>query len=74
MITGGQKPKRNEPCPCGSGLKYKWCHGDQIKTMSARDAMNMKMAELIIKEKIKRRMIESEDSVPEPEPGLIIQP
>jgi hypothetical protein len=18
---------RNEPCPCGSGVKYKWCHG-----------------------------------------------
>lgn len=24
-----QKPKvgRNDPCPCGSGKKYKWCHG-----------------------------------------------
>ncbi|MBS0634074.1 MAG: SEC-C domain-containing protein [Verrucomicrobia bacterium] len=21
------KAKRNEPCPCGSGLKYKKCHG-----------------------------------------------
>jgi len=21
------KPRRNEPCPCGSGLKYKKCHG-----------------------------------------------
>ncbi|NYT02944.1 MAG: anaerobic sulfatase maturase [Methanosarcinales archaeon] len=21
------KPKRNDPCPCGSGLKYKKCHG-----------------------------------------------
>lgn len=21
------KPGRNEPCPCGSGLKYKRCHG-----------------------------------------------
>jgi preprotein translocase subunit SecA len=23
----GQKVGRNEPCPCGSGLKYKKCHG-----------------------------------------------
>ena len=22
-----KKPRRNEPCPCGSGLKYKNCHG-----------------------------------------------
>jgi len=23
----GYFPKRNEPCPCGSGKKYKRCHG-----------------------------------------------
>jgi preprotein translocase subunit SecA len=23
----GQKIGRNEPCPCGSGKKYKHCHG-----------------------------------------------
>ncbi|HZP98714.1 MAG TPA: glycosyltransferase [Reyranella sp.] len=21
------KVARNEPCPCGSGIRYKWCHG-----------------------------------------------
>ena len=29
------KPKkigRNEPCPCGSGVKYKKCHGDLSQT------------------------------------------
>jgi hypothetical protein len=28
---GGDKKKigRNDPCPCGSGLKYKKCHGDE---------------------------------------------
>ncbi|UFH58588.1 preprotein translocase subunit SecA [Sulfurovum mangrovi] len=26
-ITGTKKPKRNEPCPCGSGKKYKNCCG-----------------------------------------------
>jgi hypothetical protein len=23
----GPKPGRNDPCPCGSGLKFKRCHG-----------------------------------------------
>jgi preprotein translocase subunit SecA len=23
----GKKVGRNDPCPCGSGLKYKKCHG-----------------------------------------------
>ncbi len=26
-ITAGPKVGRNDPCPCGSGLKYKQCHG-----------------------------------------------
>jgi uncharacterized protein YchJ len=25
--TGSQKVDRIEPCPCGSGKKYKKCHG-----------------------------------------------
>ncbi|MCH1487616.1 MAG: preprotein translocase subunit SecA [Pseudomonadales bacterium] len=27
MVRGGRKVGRNEPCPCGSGKKYKQCHG-----------------------------------------------
>jgi uncharacterized protein len=23
---------RNDPCPCGSGLKFKKCHGRTVKT------------------------------------------
>jgi preprotein translocase subunit SecA len=26
-VREGRKVGRNEPCPCGSGLKYKHCHG-----------------------------------------------
>ncbi len=26
-LTGGRKPGRNDPCPCGSGKKYKHCCG-----------------------------------------------
>ena len=27
QATAGQKVGRNDPCPCGSGKKYKKCHG-----------------------------------------------
>jgi preprotein translocase subunit SecA len=27
QIREGRKVGRNEPCPCGSGKKYKHCHG-----------------------------------------------
>ncbi len=27
FVRGGQKVGRNDPCPCGSGQKYKHCHG-----------------------------------------------
>jgi preprotein translocase subunit SecA len=27
MIRSTQKVGRNDPCPCGSGKKYKHCHG-----------------------------------------------
>jgi preprotein translocase subunit SecA len=26
-VTGTKEPSRNAPCPCGSGKKYKACHG-----------------------------------------------
>ena len=26
-VTATKEPGRNEPCPCGSGIKYKKCHG-----------------------------------------------
>jgi len=27
FVRGERKVGRNEPCPCGSGKKYKHCHG-----------------------------------------------
>jgi preprotein translocase subunit SecA len=27
FVRPGQKVGRNDPCPCGSGKKYKHCHG-----------------------------------------------
>ena len=29
-VVKEKEPGRNEPCPCGSGLKYKNCHGKGI--------------------------------------------
>ncbi|HET9200150.1 MAG TPA: SEC-C metal-binding domain-containing protein [Dehalococcoidia bacterium] len=26
-VVAGPKVGRNDPCPCGSGRKYKKCHG-----------------------------------------------
>jgi preprotein translocase subunit SecA len=33
-VRAEKKPGRNDPCPCGSGKKYKNCHG--------KDAMDLK--------------------------------
>ncbi len=27
VVNAGPKVGRNDPCPCGSGKKYKHCHG-----------------------------------------------
>jgi len=27
FVRSSQKIGRNDPCPCGSGKKYKQCHG-----------------------------------------------
>ena len=30
QIIAGPKVGRNDPCPCGSGQKYKKCHGKDM--------------------------------------------
>jgi len=30
FVRGGEKVGRNDPCPCGSGKKYKQCHGKLV--------------------------------------------
>ena len=52
---------RNEPCPCGSGLKFKHCHGDGKKTAVAQQAANLVMLRLIAEEKYKREMIDQDE-------------
>jgi preprotein translocase subunit SecA len=31
VVREGRKVGRNEPCPCGSGKKYKHCHGQLVR-------------------------------------------
>ena len=73
----GSKPKRNSLCPCNSGLKFKWCHGDSGKAAACDRIAFEHMSLLIIKEQHKRNIISDEqykafmeryksDFVPEP--------
>jgi len=34
-VVGGRPPGRNEPCPCGSGLKFKRCHNNSVFKQNA---------------------------------------
>jgi len=53
----GPPAGRNDPCTCGSGLKFKHCHGDHLKAAVCNRVMMEKMVELIIVEKIKKGLI-----------------
>jgi hypothetical protein len=53
--------QRNEQCGCGSGLKFKWCHGDAGKAAVCEHYLNEIMLRLIMKEKYKRDMITDEE-------------
>jgi len=63
-IVGGQTPGRNEPCPCGSGLKFKKCHNNPVFKQTAfeeaKKAYAAMMAYQIAKAVAKR------DGTPEP--------
>ena len=50
----GNGPGRNDPCPCGSRLKFKHCHGDESKRVIANRVANLKMMELVLQEQKKR--------------------
>ncbi len=47
-------PGRNEPCPCGSRLKYKHCHGDDLKIETAKRIANQVFTQLVMREQVKR--------------------
>lgn len=54
-------PGRNDPCPCGSGLKLKKCHGDIVKIQLCQQAASKLMQELITEEVSKKESEVSSD-------------
>lgn len=52
------KQQRNEPCGCGSGLKFKRCHGDSGKRAVVERYVQEVMLRLIMKEKHKQGLID----------------
>ena len=55
QFRGDKKPRRNDPCPCGSHLNYSKCHGDGLKQAVCNRVANEKMCQLIREEQ--RRQI-----------------
>lgn len=53
----GRKTLPNTPCPCESGLKFKFCHGDMAKQAACEAVVREHMFHLIVAEKIKRGLI-----------------
>lgn len=56
-FSSPNKIGRNEPCPCGSGLKFKRCHGDIVKQEQCKQIANLYMLELIEEEKGRAKLI-----------------
>jgi hypothetical protein len=52
---------RNELCKCGSGLKFKWCHGDPSKTAVLERIVQEAMERMIMDEKHRRKLITDQE-------------
>lgn len=52
--------QRNERCGCGSGLKFKHCHGDAGKKAVVEHHVHEIMLRLVMKEKHKQGLIDDE--------------
>lgn len=53
----GPEPGRNELCPCNSGLKFKWCHGNSGKAAACDRIAFEHMSILIAREQHKRKIL-----------------
>jgi len=53
----GPEPGRNKLCPCNSGLKFKFCHGNSGKVAACNRIANEHMSKLIAKEQHKRGIL-----------------
>ena len=57
QISGGRPSNPNGLCPCGSGLKFKYCHGDPVKQALCSQIANEYMAGFIWQEQKKRGLV-----------------
>jgi len=55
------EPGRNELCVCGSGLKFKWCHGDAGKRAVCSRIAQEQMLRMIMNEKHKRGLLSTDE-------------
>jgi len=53
----GPAPGRNDLCPCNSGLKFKWCHGDNGKAAACDRVAFEHMSKLVAREQHKRGIL-----------------
>jgi len=49
--------KRNAKCECGSGLKFKKCHGDPVKTQVCAQIGRMMFAKLVTEARYRAKLI-----------------
>lgn len=52
------KTDRNAPCPCGSGLKYKKCHGNPLAQPAAPEPRTASSAALLMPERLFAQALE----------------
>lgn len=57
-IRSNGLPGRNKLCPCKSGLKVKFCHGDEVKRQICSQVAREKLMVLIVEERKKRGLHE----------------
>ena len=53
----GPAPGRNELCPCNSGLRFKWCHGDSGKAAACDRVAFEHMSKLVAREQHKHGIL-----------------
>jgi hypothetical protein len=62
---------RNDPCPCGSGLKYKKCHGSYVSTAAgAAPCADARMQEVMERQRAAERIREAQQGLGRPIVGF----
>jgi len=49
--------EKNKPCQCGSGLKYKWCHGDKDMVSKSLSVARLVFMCLVADKKVAKKLM-----------------